>query len=188
MARQKNNIVMKGARGMFGGQVVFKKRGGRPYVAAPPEIKEGRKSTPAQLAIQQRFKDSTEYAAEALLDPETKKAYQAKAKSYQSAHNIAVLDAFYPPEVFDVNAIGYKGLAGDVIVIQAQDDFKVMAVKVSIRNSVGELIEEGAAIEGKKQSWNYSVTTANANISGTKITATAVDLPGNEGMMELVLS
>ena len=35
MARQKNNVVMQNTRGMFGGQVVFKKRAGKGYVAAP---------------------------------------------------------------------------------------------------------------------------------------------------------
>jgi hypothetical protein len=49
MARQSNNFVMHNATGMFGGQVVFKKRDGTRYVAAPTNVNENRKSTPNQL-------------------------------------------------------------------------------------------------------------------------------------------
>ena len=38
MARQKNNIIMRSTRGMVGGQIVFKRRAGKGYVSAAPEI------------------------------------------------------------------------------------------------------------------------------------------------------
>ena len=40
MAKQKNNIIMRNTRGMVGGQIVFKRRGGSGYVSA--EQCEGR--------------------------------------------------------------------------------------------------------------------------------------------------
>lgn len=184
MPKQNNNIVMHSTRGMFGKQVVFKRRGGESYVSAPPEIKPGRKPTEAQLAIQQRFKSSTEYANEAIKDPEIKKIYQAKAKGNQMAHNVAVLDAFYPPVVLEITAAAYQGQIGNVISLQAEDDFKVTEVKVTIHNAAGDLIEEGLAVQGKRLLWTYTVTQANANIAGTKIKAIAKDLANNEGTLE----
>jgi hypothetical protein len=38
MAKQGNNIIMRNTRGMVGKQIVFKRRAGRSYVAAPPEV------------------------------------------------------------------------------------------------------------------------------------------------------
>ena len=38
MARQKNNIIMRSTRGMVGEQIVFKRRAGKGYVSAAPEI------------------------------------------------------------------------------------------------------------------------------------------------------
>ena len=37
MARQKNNAVMQGTHSMVEGQIVFKRRAGKGYVAAAPE-------------------------------------------------------------------------------------------------------------------------------------------------------
>jgi hypothetical protein len=77
---------------------------------------------------------------------------------------------------------------GDVIVVHAMDDFKVNAVRIAIHNADGELIEEGAAVEDAGGlSWSYAVTQANANVAGSKITATAIDIPENEGSLEVTL-
>jgi hypothetical protein len=83
---------------------------------------------------------------------------------------------------------GYLGRVGDVIVVHAQDDFKVNAVRISIRSAADELIEEGAAAENADGlSWSYTVTQGNANVVGSKITATAIDIPENEGSLEVTL-
>lgn len=58
MARQKNNIIMRSTRGMVGGQIVFKSRAGKPYVAAAPEVNENRQPTANQLLAQERFRKS----------------------------------------------------------------------------------------------------------------------------------
>ena len=140
MARQKNNIIMRSTHGMFGKQIVFKRRAGRSYVAAPPEVNENRKATLKQLAVQQRFKTSIAYAKAALTSIELKEAYDKVALRGQSAFNVAFKDAFNAPEIVGIVAEGYQGVAGNVIVVHAKDDFKVNAVKVSIRNSADELI------------------------------------------------
>jgi hypothetical protein len=188
MARQKNNIVMRSTRGMVGKQIVFKKRAGKPYVAAPPDVNENRKATPGQQAVRERFKSAIAYAAAAIKEPAMKQAYADRAKRGQSPHNVAFQDAFLPPVVQGIVTDGYLGRVGDVIVVHAQDDFKVNAVRISIRSAADELIEEGAAAENADGlSWSYTVTQGNANVVGSKITATAIDIPENEGSLEVTL-
>ena len=51
MAKQGNNLIMRNTRGMVGKQIVFKRRAGRSYVAAPPEVNEDRKPTAKQLVF-----------------------------------------------------------------------------------------------------------------------------------------
>lgn len=188
MPKQKNNIVMRSTRGMFGKQVVFKERAGETYVAAPPEVNENRKPTAPQLVMQQRFTKSALYASAAIKDADIKKLYAAAAKRNQSAYNVALRDAFTTPVVEGIITQGYLGQADNIIVAQATDDFMVKAVSIAIHSSANELIESGDAIANiDGLNWTYTVTQANANIAGSVITATAVDLPGNEGSLEVTL-
>ena len=188
MAKQKNNIIMRSTRGMVGKQIVFKRRAGKGYVAAPPEVNENRQPTPTQAVVQQRFREAIAYASAAIKSPELKEAYLEKAKRNQSAHNVAFQDAFLKPEVTGIITQAYLGQVGNIIVVHATDDFKVNAVKVSIHNSANELVEEGAAVENADGlSWSYTATQANPNVDGAVITATAIDIPENEGSLSVTL-
>lgn len=188
MARQKSNSVMHNTRGLFNKQVVFKERAGRVYVAGPPNTKDNRKPTASQQVVLDRFKDATDYARIAMEDADLKAAYAKVANKRQTAYNMAFKDAYNAPKVTAIFTVGYRGVAGDSIIIQAKDDFKVNEVKISIFNSLGELIEHGEAVpmSGKK-SWNYTVTQANSTLPGTKIKAFAYDIPENEGTLEVTL-
>ncbi|MBO9573208.1 MAG: hypothetical protein J7497_13535 [Chitinophagaceae bacterium] len=188
MPKQKNNLIMAGTSGMLGKQVVFKERNGETYLSAPPTVNENRKATPTQLENQQKFTSAVDYAKTAIKDENIKAAYQSMAKRNQSAFNVAFNDAYNAPKVLGIIAQGYQGQAGNIIIVQAKDDFKVKSVKVSIRNAANQLIEEGEAIANADGlNWTYTVTQANGNIADAKITATATDLPGNEGSLELTL-
>jgi hypothetical protein len=157
-------------------------------VAAPPNVKENRKPTPNQLLAQERFKRSVQYSMAADEIPELKKEYKKLAGRGQSARNIAYKDAYYPPEVLGIITQAYAGDAGNIIVVIAKDDFRVSAVRLSISNPLGEIIEEGAAVINPDGiTWNYIVTQNNATIAGSMIKATAFDIPGNEGVMEVVV-
>lgn len=188
MARQKGNSVMHNTRGLFNKQVVFKERAGKVYVAGPPNTKDNRKPTASQQLVRDRFKDASDFAKMALQDADLNLAYSKAANKFQSAYNVAMKDAFNAPVVTEIFTVGYRGVAGDSIVIQAKDDFKVNEVKVSIFNSLGELIEHGEAVlMSGRRSWNYTVTQANSTLPGTKIKATAYDIPENEGSLEVTL-
>jgi hypothetical protein len=188
MARQKGNSVMHNTRGMFNKQVVFKERAGKIYVAGPPNTKGDRKPTATQQVVRNRFKYASDFAKMAVADVDLKAAYEKAANKSQTAYNVAMKDALNPPVVTEIFTNGYRGEAGDSIVIQATDDFKVNEVKVSIFNSLGELIERGDAVQTpKKLSWSYTVTQANAILPGTKIKVSAYDIPENEGSLEVTL-
>ena len=183
MAKIKGNKLTEGFRGMFGKQIVFRNRLGTPYAAGPPSGKK-RKATPAQQKIRDKMPRCNEYAIEAIKDVEVKKAYAAAAVGGQTAVNIAFKDAWHEPVVHDIVANGYKGNTGDMIFVQATDDFKVVSVKVSIFDREGILIEEGAA-SIKKSMWVYVATMNNENAG--MIAVKAFDLPGNEGVMEVLV-
>lgn len=188
MARQSNNQVMKGTRGMIGKQVVFKVRKGKQVISAPPDVKENRKPTPNQKSAQERFKFSCEYANNAILNENLKAAYQKVANKRQSAQNMAHKDAYYPPQVHNIISQGYTGAVGNIIVVHAVDDFRVTRVHIEIFNSNNKLIEKGEATSDKHGVlWVYTTTVANDNVAGCILRATAFDLPKNEAMLEMIL-
>ena len=187
MARQKNNIIMRSTRGMVGGQIVFKRRAGKGYVSAAPEVNENRVPTTGQQTVQSKFATSVAYAKIAINDPAVKAAYKAVALRNQSAFNVAFQDAQYAPRVVAVITDGYIGNVGNVIIARATDDFKVTTVKVAIRDSNDVLIEEGPATPSSEGLWTYTVTQNNASLTGTKIKVTAFDMPENEGSLEVTM-
>lgn len=179
---------MRTTRGMFGKQVVFKKRGGKYYVSAPPETDENRVPTAGQRAVRDRFRRNSVYATAAIQDEGTRALYAAAARRNQSAHNVAFRDASNAPEVLEIEAGGYEGAIGNRIVVEAIDDFTVSVVKVAVYNPSGVLVESGEAVPSAQGlHWTYTATQANASVSGSRIVATAVDLPGNEGLLEITL-
>ena len=56
-------------------------------------------------------------------------------------------DAFHGPKVSGIITQSYAGRKGNIIFIQARDNFKVTTVRVSIYNEKDKLIEEGDAVD-----------------------------------------
>jgi hypothetical protein len=186
MARIKGNLIMMNVSGMIGKQVVVKTRDGKQYLSGPPTYKRHRVLTPNQQAWAEKFKEYAAYAKYASNDPELRPGYLAARKNGESAYLVAFRDARYPPEVTKISVQGYNGRVGDVIVVQATDDFKVNSVWVFIYSATGVLIEDGIA-ESDGMLWMYRVTRANENINGCRIVAKAYDLPRNEGVKEVTI-
>ena len=187
MAISKDNIVTKGISGTIARMLTFRQRAGKTIVAklrrATP-VSNSKKST----AVRTKFKSSIEYATKAILDPATKANYLAAALPGQSAFNVAVADAFNAPEITKIDTSAYHGAVGDSITVRATDDFKVTGVSVSIHNAAGDLLEQGAAVvQANTIDWLYKATVANAAIAGSKITAVATDLPGNNTSLDATL-
>ena len=168
-----------GLSGTVAKQLTFRQWAGRTIVGK----KRGPSAVPPTdefLARQAKFKSSIAYAKGAIKDPAVKALYKAAAKLGYSAFNVAMADAYLAPTVNSINTGNYHGAAGDTIIVNATDDFKVKGVTVSIHTAAGDLVEEGIAVmQINETDWLYTATQANAALAGSKITAVASDLPGN---------
>lgn len=99
MATVRDNILMEGLSGMFGGRIVFKNLRGKTIVTARP-------APPARQSEQQRtnrskFKDASTWAKEILKDATKKEYYQKKAKKLNlpNAYTAAITDYMRTPKV-----------------------------------------------------------------------------------------
>lgn len=178
--KQKNNRVMRGASGALGDELVFRQRAGKTVISVPP-LPRLDNPTEDQKAVRIKFEAASRYARTAIEDPDLKAAYNAKAKRGMSAYNVALTDFFKAPLVTGIDISNYSGSPGDTIRVLATDDFKVQAVRVSILNAAGAVVEEGAAITAPEGNdlWIYTATTANTAAAEGKVSVQASDLPGN---------
>jgi hypothetical protein len=93
-----------------------------------------------------------------------------------------------PPVVTSINTRNYKGTVGNKIVVSAIDDFRVVSVQVEIYAANGTLLEEGnAETDDTGTVFTYTATQANNLLTGSKVVATATDVPRNEGILEVTL-
>jgi hypothetical protein len=189
MANVNGNLLVRGARGNVGKQFVYRKHGDNTTIARMPSINKDAVPTEKQQEIREQFSDAAIYAQGAMSSADLKKEYEKKAAPGKTAFNIAFRDYLKAPVVKKIDVSNYKGMAGSVVVVKAKDDFRVAQVKVSIHSSAGVLLEEGNAILDpiKRSLWNYAATQNNASLSGSVVSATATDLPGNTGSLEITI-
>ena len=189
MAKINDNLLVKGARGNVGKQYVYKKRGKNTHIAKMPVINKNLVPTVKQMEVRELFAAASLYAKGAMSSAELKKEYEKKAVNGQTPFNIAFRDYLKAPVVRSINTEKYDGSTGSVIVVIARDDFRVAEVKVSIRDAAAVLIEEGNAILNPidRNKWIYTTVQANASPAGCTVSAAALDLPGNKGMLEVTV-
>ncbi|MET0461636.1 MAG: hypothetical protein ABW007_00725 [Chitinophagaceae bacterium] len=185
MAISRYNVVMHGASGVVGGLVQFSQRNGQTIIG-----KRRKKTTTAsddQLEIRRKFKKATVYALASLEVPERLALYEGKTSLGISAFNVAIKDYFTAPEIVEIINTNYNGAAGGRIDILATDDVSVRSLSVSIYTAQGTLVESGAAVKTEEGFWYYTTTAISPLLEGTRVVATAMDLPGNTASAELVL-
>jgi hypothetical protein len=189
MANIDNNLLVRGARGNVGKQYVYRKRGNKTFIGRMPAINKDAVPTSKQEKVRDQFAAASLYAQGAVADPELKKEYGKKASAGKNAYNIAFRDYLKAPQVKGIGTENYNGTPGSTIVIIAKDDFRVAEVTVSIRTAAGVLIEEGNAVLNpiNRNKWTYTAKQSNASPPGSIINATARDLPGNKGVLEISL-
>ena len=187
MPESRNNFVVHGLSGTFAGIGTFHIRGRKTFlrkIRAKPSVPDSKE----QVAVKKRFAEYIRYAKAAIKDPEIKAAYAAVAKPGTTAFNRAVTDACNPPKIGKIDTASYHGHLGDHLIVEATDDFKVIAVQICIHNANGDLIEQGDAIlQINTDDWLCAVTVANEPFAGSRITATAADLPGNKTSLTVTL-
>ena len=188
MAKNIKNILLQGISGTVGKILTVTQRPSGKTVLGAKRGRSRKKPTEKQIAIQERFKLAVKYAQAVLEDPILLPFYEKLAGPDQSAFNMAFADGMKPPEIKDVSTVNYLGQVGDTIIIRAIDTFRVVAVKVTIRNAVGDQVEQGNAIlQANGLDWLYTATVANNELPGTKITVTAIDTPANATIKEVII-
>jgi hypothetical protein len=154
-----------------------------------PTINKDAVPSEKQTEKRELFAEAALYAQGAVASADLKKEYERKATPGLTAFNIAFRDFLKGPVVKKIDASNYKGNPGSVIVVKAKDDFRVVGVKVSIHSATGVLVEEGSAVLNSinRNLWNYTATQTNAAMTGSVISCTATDLPGNTASLDLTI-
>lgn len=179
MAKLRLNPVLDPIRGAIGG-LVFKVLNGQPIVGRTPD-RTGIVPSPAQLATLARFKAAAAYGSEAYRDPVRKQMYvdAAHARGRGNGFALAMRDFLSLPEVTEIDLADYHGHVGDPIRVTATDDFKLVSVKVTLKNALGAVLEQGLATNDGTV-WVYHATTVAPVDQNVLIEAEAKDHPGHE--------
>ncbi len=175
------NALTQGLSGKVTGLVFRQHANGRVSVGDAPRP-SAKAPTAAMAAQRQRFQQAAFYGRAIQQDPARKAAYETGIDvNTQSAYAVAVADYLNAPNIQAVDFSAYRGQVGDVILIQATDDFAVHHVHVRIQNPDGSLVEEGDATpDPDGYTFRYAATARNASLAGDKIIVSAYDNPGNE--------
>jgi hypothetical protein len=189
MPRLNDNPLVDGARGNFSKRFVYKKRGKNTHIAKMPTINKKAVPSDKQQKIRDLFSSASLYATGAMSSAVLKKEYQKKARDGKTAFNVAFLDYLKGPVVTSIGTSKYNGTPGSSIVVEAKDNFRVVGIMVSIHSATGTLIEQGEATLNpiNRNQWIYAAVQANASPAGSIISATARDLPGNEGKLDVTV-
>lgn len=179
MAKSKDNVVMQGASGRIGKNLVFRQRGDQTIIAKTPRIPTDRVMSAKQVAVQYKFYDATQYAKSVMLDDDLKAAYKSKANVNQSAYNVAFKDYFTEPEIRRVDDRAYEGEVGDKINFHVKDVMVLRSLSVEILDAQDTVIESGAAVLKDKSDseWIYTTTMQNPDYFDCKYRITMVDKP-----------
>jgi hypothetical protein len=177
MAKEKNNIFLRGLSGMLGNQFVIKRcKDGSTIITVKPTFSTNREFTDSQKKHQQVFKEATAYAKSA----KTAEVYLAKAEgTAKNAYNVAIADWFHKPEILKIDTNEWHGQAGQPILIEAQDDVQVKQVSVAICDEEGMVLEQGNAVSQNDLWWVYKTATTIPDGVSPQIKVIARDLPGN---------
>ncbi len=171
MAKVVDNIIVEGLSGKLGDQIVIRRlRDGRTIVCKKADFSH-RKLSEAQKAHHRRVKQASAYAKPASL---SNPLYAQLAEgTMMNAYNVAMGDWFHPP------VIQRLGRYGTAVRIWATDDVQVAGVSVSVLDEEGKVLEQGEAVQGRGDWWEYVPAAFG------KIVAEARDLPGNKATAEL---
>lgn len=189
MANATNNIITGKFRGSLGKQLVFREWEGKTIVAKSPRPRSG-DPTPAQADTQEKFFLASRYAKSVTTntDQSLAEAYASALRPRQNVYSRALEDFMNSPVVKQIDTKNYTGALNDKIAVRAIDDFRVTAVHVEILSASGALLESGDAVQNLNGiDWTYTTTQTNSVLAGSKIKAVAKDVPGNEGVKEVVM-
>jgi len=174
--------------GVLGNLVVVKSRKGNSIITMPP-VKPEKILTDRQITARKNFCDAANYARHIMQnEPELLAAYAAKARNGVTPYIMAVTDFLKPPYVDRIDTSAYDGKSGDMIRVEAGDDFAVEHVIVQIFDASGVKIEQGPCeLNARISRWEFIAAVAVTNLTGVTITATATDFPGHSATLSVTL-
>ena len=184
MAKQRKNVVTHGLSGKVGDLLIFRRTSTGTVVAKTPVVSD--KVSDAQKAHRRKFQRAVIYGQAALVDLALREGYEAAAqRKKRRPFNVAVADFLHAPDIETIDVSGYHRQPGDVIRIEATDDFMVKEVWMVISDHEGNVVEEGNAQPGTlNYEWTYTSTADNPNPTGDRIEVYASDIPGNSSKAE----
>jgi hypothetical protein len=187
MAHANNSVITGKLKGSLGKELVFREWAGKTVVAKAPKARVG-KPTAAQAETQEKFLLAARYAKFIINDPAMVAGYAAALRPRQNVYSRALEDFINSPTVVRINHSGYNGAVGDTLIIRASDDFRVVGVSAEIYAADGKLLEKGACTQNiNGVDFTYTAKLVNPLLAGCKIKAIAIDVPGNEGTLEISL-
>lgn len=162
MATTTNNVLLKGAKGTLGRQIVFRQRNGKTVMCNLP--KPYPPKTANQLANQERFAKANAFAKAVIADPVRKAQYQARAtKPGQSAYHVAFRDAFHGAEISEITVSGKR------ITVKMRNNYSVKEVRID---------NEPAVYNRKLKVWEYI-------LRGGEKEVRAFDLAGGSWVLDI---
>jgi hypothetical protein len=177
MAKVSSNVVLHGASGQIGRQIVVHQTDHGIVLGVMPGSRPDAKVTPKQLTWREQFAHAVGYAKGAKDRPEYK---PLAASRHYSTFCVATADFLHPPEIVDVDLSHYNGKAGDPIQVRAIDDVQVTEVSLAILTDQSVLVDKGALKRDPidKTLWHFEASK-DAGVVHVKLIVDAADLPGH---------
>lgn len=170
--------------GVVGDLVFAKQKSGKVIVRKRPVRKAAKRK--GEAANQQGFASAVAYAKNVWAkDPELRERYKAAAAIQgRQGFSLAKADYLKAPAVREVDLSEYTGSQGDLLRIDATDNFEVKSVKIAIRHLDESPIESGEAARENGR-WVYKAKSAVAAGKTVVIEATATDYAGRTGTRQV---
>jgi hypothetical protein len=179
MAMLDPNTVIGILQGKIGDLVFVRTKDGKVIVRHRPVRKA--QFTAGELAGQSLLAQANVYVRRIRQEPDEYALYQRAATlNGKRACDLAKADFYHPPVINDVDLSSYGGNAGQVIRVEAIDDFGLTTVMLTIAELDGSLVEHGAAIlEPSSSKWVYQAQVSVLSGRTLIVHVTAADHAGN---------
>jgi hypothetical protein len=179
MAVSYNNVITRNYSGRVG-DIILKNYDGKSVMTKRPDCSKVIK-TARQLEFNDKFKKAVKYARYVIKNQELSDYYRRKSPDLDPYH-AAISDYMSRPVIERVDTGGYQGLPGNVVTVSVWDKWGIEGVDMVIFNSLGEVIECGAAVPRQfsaNTEWDYTATVENIDYKSSRILVRAKDHPGN---------
>lgn len=173
------NKFARGRRNVFGKQfIIHQTESGKSLLTPKPLFDDNLMYTETGTMRQAAVRDATTYASFA----QTQDIYLHKAEETgTTAYALAIADWFGAPKILAIDVDEWTGRAGQTVRVKARDKVSVARVEVVIRNSQGEVLESGEAVQSEEGGawWSYTTQASVLLTPFPTLQAIAFDLPGN---------